>query len=82
MSLDWLVHVCMLLFLRTPERKNKGLDLATRYLIVRVSDQYGNQRETAPRAFPRVKSVPSSDGIVTAGATCRVWCEELQVCFV
>eukprot|EP00903_Cladosiphon_okamuranus_P011276 g10633.t1 len=48
-------------------------------MIVRVSDQHGHLAETAPRPFPRHKSLPSGDGTMANGATCRVWCEELQV---
>ncbi|CAN0535812.1 unnamed protein product, partial [Ectocarpus sp. 12 AP-2014] len=50
----------------------KDLDGAERPIVIRLSDQHGNHRETTPRTCSSVNPLAPSDGRATA------WCEELQ----
>ncbi|CAN0183327.1 unnamed protein product [Ectocarpus sp. 6 AP-2014] len=50
----------------------EDLDGAERPIVIRLSDQHGNHRETTPRTSSNVNPLAPSDGRATA------WCEELQ----
>ncbi|CAM9401236.1 unnamed protein product [Ectocarpus sp. 8 AP-2014] len=50
----------------------EDLDGAERPIVIRLSDQHGNHRETTPRTCSNVNPLAPSDGRATA------WCEELQ----
>ncbi|CAM9451967.1 unnamed protein product, partial [Ectocarpus sp. 12 AP-2014] len=50
----------------------EDLDGAESPIVIRLSDQYGNYRETTPRTCSTVNPLAPSDGRATA------WCEELQ----
>ncbi|CBJ28759.1 hypothetical protein Esi_0119_0081 [Ectocarpus siliculosus] len=51
----------------------EDLDGAERPIVIRLSDQHGNHRETTPRTCSNVNPLAPSDGRATA------WCEELQM---
>ncbi|CAB1118673.1 unnamed protein product [Ectocarpus sp. CCAP 1310/34] len=53
-------------------RVAEDLDGAERPIVIRLSDQHGNRRETTPRTCSNVNPLAPSDGRAT------VWCGELQ----
>lgn len=57
--------------------KNKDRNQPARQLFVRVSDQHG-YRETAPVGLS-VNPSNRSNRETSVDATCKTWCEELQV---
>ncbi|CAM9397299.1 unnamed protein product [Ectocarpus fasciculatus] len=50
----------------------EDLEPAERPILIRLSDQHGNHRETTPRTCPNANPLVPNDGRATA------WCEELQ----